>query len=169
MDHIPGSLCSLVPLRFLCDEMLRGVGDWLRVAGYDTLAPAEGAPDTQVLAVALAQDRWLITRDRGLYQQPGAASHVILLETDNLQANLRELAVRLDIDWLHRPFTRCKKCNTLLATDRLPSSRDRIPADVAGGNKPLRYCPTCDRFFWEGSHVKRMRRQLVALNRCRAK
>ena len=26
-------------MKFLCDEMLKGLGRWLRVAGYDTVMP----------------------------------------------------------------------------------------------------------------------------------
>jgi hypothetical protein len=33
----------LVP-RFLCDEMLHGLGRWLRAAGYDTVIAESGIP-----------------------------------------------------------------------------------------------------------------------------
>jgi uncharacterized protein with PIN domain len=162
-----GSLCSLVPLRFLCDEMLRGVGDWLRIAGYDTLTPPEGVADETVLEVAIHDNRWLITRDRGLYGLAGADHYVILLQSRDLQSNLQELAGCLDIDWLYRPFSRCKSCNTALVNGEKPSVRHRIPPDIANAGVDLRYCPACDQFFWEGSHVRRMQGRLIELSRLR--
>lgn len=165
MDYPEESLCSVAPLRFLCDEMLRGVADWLRIAGYDTLTPSEGLADDAVLATAIADDRWLITRDSGLYERQGAVNYVILLKSQNLQDNLRELATRLDIDWLHRPFSRCKRCNTVLQTGISPTTSDPVPADIANSKTTLRYCLNCEHFFWEGSHVKRMRSRLRSLNR----
>lgn len=159
-----GSLCSVVPLRFLCDEMLRGVGDWLRIAGYDTLTPREGIPDESVLEVAIQDNRWLITRDRGLHELPGATHYVILLESRDLQTNLEELGSRLGIDWLYRPFSRCKTCNTTLVDYEEPSRRHRVPPDIIASGVVLRYCPGCDQFFWEGSHVHRMQRRLAELN-----
>ena len=32
-------------LRFLCDEMLAGLGRWLRIAGYDTAIARRGRRD----------------------------------------------------------------------------------------------------------------------------
>ena len=42
-------------MRFLCDEMLRGVGRSLRVAGYDTLIAPSGTEDADLLALATHQ------------------------------------------------------------------------------------------------------------------
>ena len=164
MTYTEGSLCSLVPMRFFCDEMLRGVADWLRIAGYDTLTPAEGIADEAVLEAAMHDNRWLITRDRGLHQLPGAVHYVILLHSGDLQANLVELGQRLGINWLYHPFSRCKGCNTTLEDCVKPSERHALPPDVVNSGTDLRYCPRCDQFFWEGSHVRRMQRRLAALN-----
>ena len=39
-------------LRLLCDEMLKGVGRWLRAAGYDAAIVDDGAGDDALLARA---------------------------------------------------------------------------------------------------------------------
>lgn len=165
MIYPEGSLCSVAPLRFICDEMLRGVGEWLRTAGYDTVMPAPGTVDEAVLALAIANDRWLITRDRGLAVQPGGAHYVVLLRGPDLQANLAELGLVFGINWLYRPFSRCKSCNTTLLSKRKPSGRHRVPPDVTRSSDSLRYCPSCDQFFWEGSHSRRMQARLAELTR----
>lgn len=149
------------PVRFLCDEMLRGLAEWLRVAGYDTRVPDSGTGDTQVLEQARVERRYLVTRDRSLAQRARTQGpEVLLLTTQGLNANQEELSRRLSLDWLYRPFSRCKKCNTPLQPchpDNEPPRQSPTPA--------IYQCPCCQQAFWEGSHVRHMRARLEALNR----
>lgn len=159
------ALCSLAPLRFICDEMLRGVGGRLRLAGYDTLLPSEGESDSALLARAQREDRWLITRDRGLEQYAGAMYYLVLLESDTLQSNLLELTHRLaGIDWLKQPLSRCRRCNTLLQHNVVPVPLHRVPGHIVARRAALRFCPVCDQFYWFGDHARRILEQLRTLN-----
>lgn len=145
-------------LTFLCDEMLAGLGRWLRVAGYDTEIATGGRSDRDLLAQACAEGRWLLTRDRGLLQHRGAPGIVIVLESNGLTQWARELGRRLDVNWLHRPFSRCTVCNTVLIA---AESRHRAHAPPhVKPEAPLHHCPRCRRLYWQGGHVRRMRRQL---------
>jgi uncharacterized protein with PIN domain len=47
--------------RFLYDEMLKGLGRWLRAAGYDTVIAAGGLPDRVIAARCAEEDRVLLT------------------------------------------------------------------------------------------------------------
>ena len=51
-------------LRPLCDEMLKGIGRWLRAAGYDVAIVDDGVHDDDLLARACAENRLLLTCDR---------------------------------------------------------------------------------------------------------
>ncbi|TVP60861.1 MAG: hypothetical protein EA349_00880, partial [Halomonadaceae bacterium] len=113
LSHQP-PLTPLPPVRILCDEMLLGLAGWLRIAGYDTRVPDPGTQDPQVVASAVREGRWLITRDRGLLTQSSTPEVVVLLESQGLNANCQELSRRLNLNWLHAPFSRCKRCNTRL-------------------------------------------------------
>jgi hypothetical protein len=55
-------------LRFLCDEILAGLGRWLRIAGYDTAIAARGCRDCDLVEQAHAEQRILLTRDRRLVE-----------------------------------------------------------------------------------------------------
>lgn len=156
-------LCPLDPLRFLCDEMLQGVGEWLRVAGYDTETPLNGTVDRDVLAQAVAEDRWLVTRDRELLLHREAPAYVILLSTGDQEENLQELTRRLDLDWLKSPFSRCKRCNTPLKQGPYPGSPPLPELDLDS----IYHCPRCRQTYWEGSHVRRMRDRLRHFSRWR--
>jgi uncharacterized protein with PIN domain len=145
-------------VRLLCDEMLTGIGRWLRAAGYDTAIAASGASDDDLLAQAHAEGRVLLTCDRGLAAQctPGA---VVLLSREGLDHAAAELRLRLHIDWLHAPFSRCLVDNAVLE-DALPAMVDRLPERTRRGAGPITVCPACGRVYWPGSHVRRMRARL---------
>lgn len=145
--------------RFLVDEMLQRLGRWLRAAGYDTLIAEDAEADYYLLRQALAEGRYLITRDRKLIEHRRAPGTVILLESERLEEQARELGAYIAVDWHHAPFTRCMVCNTPLV-DASPAQRRQIPPGSREQIDAAFYCPFCRQVFWEGSHVKRMRRHL---------
>jgi len=146
-------------VKFLVDEMLQRLGSWLRAAGYDTVIARDGRDDYALLRQAIAEDRLLVTRDRELARHRRAPGRVILLECENLDDCIRELGARIEIDWLHHPFQRCLICNTeLVPAD--DAARARIPERARARLDEARYCPTCRKVYWEGSHVNRMRQRL---------
>ena len=80
--------------------MLRGVGRWLRIAGYDTSIAASGSAEAELLALAAAEARLLLTCDRALGARvPGA----LVLDSERLDEAARALRQRLGIDWLRAP------------------------------------------------------------------
>lgn len=143
---------------FLCDEMLTGLARWLRAAGHDTLAAPAGAPDSHLVALAGAQGRVLLTRDRAILSHRAADGIALMLEAASLDGWALELRHRLALDWMLEPFSRCLVCNTRL----IPAGPDRaalVPPD-ARHLGPIQVCGTCDRLYWRGGHVRRMEARL---------
>ena len=147
--------------RFLCDEMLHGLGRWLRAAGYNTVIAAGGIRDRELTARCANEDRVLLTRDRHLATVVAGTAPVVLLPGGGIDEAARALRIALDIDWQYAPFTRCIVDNRLLEMAP-PDLALRVPerSRVAGG--PLRVCRECGRLYWPGSHVRRMQRRLAA-------
>ena len=139
--------------------MLQRAGRWLRAAGYDVVIAEPGQPDNELLEQARREGRLLITRDRGLLAYRDAPEHVLLLQANQLEEVLAEISERLDIDWQRRPFSRCMECNTPLVPAPEEVKR-RVPPESLREDETLLYCPRCDKPYWNGSHVKRMRRHL---------
>jgi uncharacterized protein len=151
-------------MRLLCDEMLKGVGRWLRAAGYDVAIVDDGAHDDELLARAAAENRLLLTCDRRLAGRAAPDATVIVLRTERFDSAARELRERLRVDWLHAPFTRCLVDNApLIPADE--EGIDALPATVRQGDGPIMRCPECHRPYWPGSHVRRM---LAKLTRAQA-
>jgi uncharacterized protein with PIN domain len=146
-------------MKFLCDEMLKGVARWLRAAGYDTAVGADGTNDQELLARAREEGRLLLTRDRRFVEELPDQNGVVLLECNEQQACFEELRTKLGVDWLHKPFSRCLTCNTPLL-DATPEQWQEVPDHSRQLASLLLYCPSCEQLFWDGSHVKRMRRVL---------
>jgi uncharacterized protein with PIN domain len=147
-------------LKFLCDEMLKRLGHWLRAAGYDVLMLPDGSADDEVVQRASEEQRILLTRDRNMAQPQDAAARLVLLDCKNLDDCAAALSAVLPVDWLYQPFSRCMNCNTPLV-EASPSQWAQIPAGVHGLVTKLRYCPSCDRLYWDGSHVERMHERLA--------
>ena len=147
--------------RLLCDEMLHGLARWLRAAGYDTGIAGHGLADRTVFDLAIREARILLTCDREFLSRRDAERRVVMLPACGLDACVRELRTRLDIDWLRAPFTRCLIDNTpLVAADR--EARNTLPPKAQRLPGPVRTCPECARMYWPGSHVRRMRARLTA-------
>jgi uncharacterized protein with PIN domain len=145
-------------VRLLCDEMLQGIGRWLRAAGYDTAIAESGVPDDDLLAQAHAEDRVLLTCDRRLAGR-GAPGAVVLLGTESLDEAARALRKEVGVDWLHAPFSRCLLDNAVLE-GATPGVLARLPDRARQGAGPITVCPDCGRIYWPGSHVRRMRARL---------
>jgi uncharacterized protein with PIN domain len=147
-------------LRVLCDEMLVGLGRWLRIAGYDTAIAERGRRDRDLVEQAHAEHRVLLTRDRRIVEIRHADNRTIVLEGNDIDACAEELVRRLSLDWTRDPLSRCALCNTWLelANRRL---LDTLPPRIRAIGSTVHVCSQCGRLYWEGSHVHRMRRRLA--------
>ena len=146
-------------MRLAADEMLRGLGRWLRVAGHDTLIAEPGESDAPLLARSRAEGRVLLTRDRALAGRAG--SDAVWLRASGLDAAARELRERLGLDWRLAPFSRCLVDNAGLEAAE-PDSAGAMPERARALGGPLRRCPACGRLYWPGGHVRRMQARLEA-------
>jgi uncharacterized protein len=145
--------------RFLCDEMLVQLGHWLRAAGYDTLIAQHRARDRALVARAIIDGRFLLTRDRKLHEIRDAKDCVMLLRSERIEAWVRDITGRFGIDWMARPFSRCLVCNTELQPAP-PLARGRLPPAVVETVPEINYCRQCDKLYWAGGHVRKMVRRL---------
>jgi uncharacterized protein len=144
--------------------MLAGLGRWLRIAGYDTAIAARGCRDRDLVEQAHAEERILLTRDRRLVEIRRANEWTIVLQGNGIDACARELARRLSLDWSLDPLSRCTLCNTPLdlADTRLLAS---LPPRIRDHGAAVHVCPRCGHLYWQGSHVRRIRRRLESFAR----
>jgi uncharacterized protein with PIN domain len=139
--------------------MLGTLAKWLRILGYDTLYdPA--LDDHQLVRLARADGRVLLTRDTELARRPGLQS--LLVASQDLQSQIRQVLIGLDLkpDWTE---TRCTLCNERLRPIDRASARARVPAYVAETQHAFTTCPACQRVYWRGTHWQHMQEWLSQL------
>jgi uncharacterized protein len=149
-------------MRLLCDEMLGRLARWLRLLGLD-VAYVQHVDDAELLRLADAEDRLLLTRDEALATRAGPerALRVRTLEPD---AQLREVALALGL----RPdpgllLSRCSLCNTSLAPVTRAQAEGSVPPAVLASHDQFWTCPGCLKFYWRGTHTARIEEVLRGL------
>ena len=134
-------------MRLMCDEMLHGLGRWLRAAGYDTAIAVGGVADRDLVRRCAAERRILLTRDRHLAAAAQGQTPLVIVGGGSLADAARGVAKALTIDWLHAPFTRCLLDNTPL-DPAPPEMAAEVPQRSRAAGGPLRLCPLCRRLYW---------------------
>jgi hypothetical protein len=89
---------------------------------------------------------------------------VVLLERNDVEGAIAEVAARFALDWLYRPFSRCLDCNTPV----IPATAGQyaqLPEGALAVSDQAWFCPHCDKLYWDGSHVRRMRHTLQNFSR----
>ena len=147
------------PIRFLADEMLGRLARWLRILGYDTLylSPVN---DHELVRLARAEGRVLLTRDTGLARRRGVKT--LLVASQHLEEQLAQVLGDLTLE-PSPAFSRCMVCNALLQPLAREDARQRVPRYVYRTHEEFLLCPGCDRVYWRGSHWEHMRELLARL------
>ena len=139
--------------------MLGTLAKWLRILGYDTLYdPA--LDDHQLVRLARAESRVLLTRDRELARRRGV--RVLLVASEILDDQIRQVLAELQLA-PDRSFSRCPVCNEPLEIMDQAAARREVPAYVAQSHETFKRCPACQRIYWRGSHWQQMDEQLAQL------
>jgi len=144
-------------MKFIADGMLGRLAKWLRVLGYDT-AYFPHLDDDQLVRLARAEGRLLLTRDRGLARRRGL--QCLLIESDHLEEQLGQVLAEPALTEAH-PFSRCPVCNTPLQEVEKPELEGRVPAHIFRTHKDFSLCPHCDKIYWPGTHWARMQEKLA--------
>ena len=146
--------------RFIADEMVGRLARYLRIVGCDTTY-ARGLPDEEIVRVARAEGRMILTRDRGLAARSDRA---LLLRSPYLAEQWK--AVREAFPELPRDlrFERCTECNGSLESVPSVAPLDRaagVPWDRVRDGLALYRCRACGHYYWEGSHTADVRARIA--------
>jgi uncharacterized protein len=146
-------------MRFICDDNLGRLAKYLRILGLDT-AFIEPVSDPDLLRLAAEQQRFLLTRDHHLLQY----SHpygILIIEEDRplsqLTITIETLQISIDPDLL---FQRCSQCNELTLSVDKELVKDSLFPYILKTQTGISRCPSCGRYYWKGSHYKRLLAQL---------
>ena len=139
--------------KFVVDSMLGSLAKWLRVMGYDARYFRSGE-DIVLERMALRGGRILLTRDQGIVQRGNCRS--ILIRSGQLFQQLREVIVKLGLQWEGQAFSRCLICNLPLVPIAKEKVRGLVPPWVYHNQERFMTCPGCGRIYWPGTHWQGM-------------
>ena len=152
-------------MRFIVDSNVGRLATWLRIAGFDTLF-AKGIDDNRLVRIALDEDRVLLTKDRQILKRRLVTSgrlKVILIEDDEVKAQLRQVLTTLNLAGQLRPFSLCVECNEPLVPREREEVEELVPPYVFQTQTQYMQCPGCLRIYWRGTHWERMSRELEVI------
>ncbi|NJE10811.1 Mut7-C RNAse domain-containing protein [Thermococcus sp. MAR1] len=143
-------------MRFIADMMLGRLARWLRLYGHDTLYGVED--DDEILRVALAENRVLLTRDSALAKRAeklGIKS--ILLNSNSLEGQVEELR-RFGVEFreLFPANARCPKCNGPIRPASKGEVKGRVPESVYERYDEFYVCQNCGQIYWPGRQWREM-------------
>ncbi len=141
---------------FIADMMLGRLTRWLRLYGYDTLYGIED--DDEILQVALAENRVLLTRDSDLAGRARRLGvKVILLDSNSLEGQVGELKKHgIEFRELFPFNARCPKCNGLIQPVSKDEVRGKVPGGVYQKYDEFYICQNCGQIYWPGRQWREM-------------
>ena len=144
-------------MMFVADSMVGKLTKWLRVLGYDTHYQRSYGPG--VIDRLVMEGRFLVSRHKGTVDLYRSA---VLLHSNRVGEQLVELRERVPLSpnrsqW----FSRCLICNVFLKSVSEDEAQENVPEYTFFQNVTgIRSCPSCERYYWPGSHRVKMVRQL---------
>ncbi len=153
---------GLINFKFIADNNVGKLARWLRIMGYDSLF-FDGIDDSRMIAIALAEGRVILTRDTQIMERRVITSgrlKAVLLKSDKLEQQIRQVVDALNLDYMFRPFTICLECNQPLLERSKEQVKDLVPLYVFQTQSQYMECPSCHRIYWRGTHWEAMTRKL---------
>lgn len=153
-------------LRFIVDHNVAKLARWLRMMGYDTTIFSE-PDDWQMIRIALAENRIIITKDTGVMKRRIITSgklRALLIESDVPNKQIQQVIKAFNLD-NRNSFSLCLECNVPLVAMQREEVKDRVPLYVYRTKSQFVECPACRRVYWQGTHWKAMMQTLEKLQK----
>jgi len=145
--------------RFIADVNLADIARLMRLLGFDVYFQPN-LSERQIIDISLQEHRIILTRSKKLLKFK-TVTHGVFVRRGDKERQIRDILDRLDIRDQARPFSRCLRCNAPLKRVAKDTVLHRVPARSRSFCDEFFVCQSCDRVYWNGTHVIRMR-QVVA-------
>lgn len=149
-------------MKFIVDSNVGRLARWLRIAGFDTVF-INDLDDNRLVRLALLEGRVLLTKDTQILKRRLATTgrlKVILIESEKVKEQLRQVVKALKLVDKIKPFTLCLECNQSLVPKDKEEVKELVPPYVFKTQTQYMQCPACRRVYWRGTHWQRMSREL---------
>ncbi len=138
---------------FIVDAMLGKLATWLRLTGHDTFYSTV-MHDDELLRIALAERRVLLTSDAILYRRAEEAGIEVMLVRGTVDEEVASVFLRYEISPEANPAkSRCTKCNGVLthvADDQKQQIQGLVPDQTYNHYSEFWFCKYCKSVFFQG-------------------
>jgi hypothetical protein len=142
------------PARFVCDVHLGRLARRLRLLGFDTWYRTD-TDDDELARVAVAEQRVLLTRDRGLLMRR-VIVHGYCPRSDQADTQVVEVLRRYRLTDAIAPLQRCARCNGLIDAVDKAAVLDQLPPRTRIEHDRFARCASCGQVYWPGSHTNQI-------------
>jgi uncharacterized protein with PIN domain len=149
-------------MKFIVDSNVGRLARWLRIAGFDTIF-INDLDDNRLVRLAFSEGRVLLTKDTQILKRRVATTgrlKVILIESEEVKAQLRQVVKTLNLGDQIKPFTLCLECNQPLVSREKEEIEGLVPPYIFQTQTQYMQCSTCHRVYWRGTHWQRMSGEL---------
>ena len=147
--------------KFVLDVHLGKLARLLRLLGFDTQYQ-NNYTDKEIVVLAQAQQRVVLTRDVGLLKHKSIRWGYWLRSQQPME-QAREVIYRFALNYFFKPFTRCLSCNGLIT----PIAKEAIASQLLPNTflhfSEFYQCQSCKKIYWKGSHYEKMLHLIEAL------
>jgi uncharacterized protein with PIN domain len=144
--------------RFVTDSSLDLLARRLRMLGYD-VTTVRTARLEELFELAEREGRTVLTLS-ARHPRRWRDVPALTLRRGDEAASLKRVALEYEPSGL--PFTRCPLCNVAMQRRHPLEASGEVPGRVLRSVRVFHYCPHCGKWYWEGTHVVRVRAWLEA-------
>jgi uncharacterized protein with PIN domain len=139
---------------FILDGHLGKLARLLRMLGLNAVY-CQDADDSEIVRLAAAEQRIILTRDRGLLKH-ASVTHGYCVRSQEPREQAREVLRRFALYSLVKPLSRCIRCNGALERVEKDAILSRLPPKTLVYYDVFHRCRRCGHIYWPGSHYQNM-------------
>jgi len=140
--------------RFIADINLGDIVKRMRMIGFDVYFNS-ALINSQIIDVSLKDKRIILTKSKQLLKFK-KVTHAIFIHPGSKDEQVKRIINKLDIKNQAKPFSRCLHCNSLLKKTTKEDVLRRIPPKTRDYCEEYFICESCDKLFWNGTHMINM-------------
>ncbi len=143
-------------MEFFVEGSLKGLNKWLRFLGYKTRLCEKKI--TSEIVFENKDKIFLITSPETAKICEKIGVIYLVLPREDLNAQIQVLINKLNLK-LQLKLDICSICGTELIPIKKEDFKDLIPPKVYKFYNEFNYCPNCKKIYWEGDHIKRLKKK----------
>jgi len=150
----------LTQYKFIVDVNVGRLAKFLRMLGYDCAYNWKW-DDNIIAEIAYREKRVLLSKDIQLLKRKKILWGK-LIHHENPINQLKEVIEFFGLNF-YNPFTRCLVCNEPLVSIEKKEILHRLEPKTKKYFKDFSICPNCDKIYWPGSHIEKMKTLLKSV------